>query len=80
MQESVIRRGRQPRRGPPDGLTTTQIGMWQAFRNGSVYDLNSGDTSSTIRTAAIPGALSAPYGPASCAGCSWTAPPRSTGA
>ncbi|MEU5953309.1 oxidoreductase [Streptomyces sp. NPDC047525] len=28
---------------PPDGLTAAEIGMWQAFRNGSVYDLRSGD-------------------------------------
>ncbi|WP_405481915.1 oxidoreductase [Streptomyces sp. NBC_00009] len=28
---------------PPDGLTGAEIGMWQAFRNGSVYDLSSGD-------------------------------------
>ncbi|MFJ1650872.1 oxidoreductase [Streptomyces sp. NPDC088337] len=26
-----------------DGLTATEAGMWQAFRNGSVYDLRSGD-------------------------------------
>ncbi|CAM5733950.1 Oxidoreductase OS=Streptomyces fumanus OX=67302 GN=GCM10018772_66550 PE=4 SV=1 [Streptomyces fumanus] len=28
---------------PPDGLTATEAGMWEAFRNGSVYDLSSGD-------------------------------------
>ncbi|MBW5421547.1 oxidoreductase [Streptomyces sp. BG9H] len=28
---------------PPDGLTAAEIGMWQAFRNGSVYDLRSGN-------------------------------------
>ncbi|GAB2773963.1 hypothetical protein GCM10027073_03350 [Streptomyces chlorus] len=28
----------------PDDLTATEAGMWQAFRNGSVYDLSSGDT------------------------------------
>ncbi|MFH0520111.1 oxidoreductase [Streptomyces sp. M41] len=28
----------------PDGLTAAEAGMWQAFRNGSVYDLSSGDT------------------------------------
>ncbi|WP_369196247.1 oxidoreductase [Streptomyces djakartensis] len=28
---------------PPDDLTTVEAGMWQAFRNGSVYDLSSGD-------------------------------------
>ncbi|MER5439547.1 oxidoreductase [Streptomyces sp. NPDC002790] len=27
----------------PDELTATEVGMWQAFRNGSVYDLRSGD-------------------------------------
>ncbi|ALO93242.1 oxidoreductase [Streptomyces hygroscopicus subsp. limoneus] len=27
----------------PDDLTATEAGMWQAFRNGSVYDLTSGD-------------------------------------
>ncbi|MDT0461699.1 oxidoreductase [Streptomyces gibsoniae] len=27
----------------PDDLTATEAGMWQAFRNGSVYDLRSGD-------------------------------------
>ncbi|MEW2514902.1 oxidoreductase [Streptomyces sp. NPDC046870] len=27
----------------PDDLTATEAGMWQAFRNGSVYDLSSGD-------------------------------------
>ena len=27
---------------PPDGLTAAEIGMWQAFRNGSVYDLRIG--------------------------------------
>lgn len=27
----------------PDDLTTAEAGMWQAFRNGSVYDLSSGD-------------------------------------
>ncbi|MGW1951851.1 oxidoreductase [Streptomyces sp. NPDC001920] len=28
----------------PDGLSAAEAGMWQAFRNGSVYDLSSGDT------------------------------------
>ncbi|MFD5076628.1 oxidoreductase [Streptomyces sp. NPDC058371] len=28
----------------PDELTAAEAGMWQAFRNGSVYDLRSGDT------------------------------------
>lgn len=28
---------------PPDGLTSAEVGMWQAFRNGTVYDLRSGD-------------------------------------
>ncbi|CAL9416629.1 oxidoreductase [Streptomyces sp. enrichment culture] len=28
---------------PPEDLTATEVGMWQAFRNGSVYDLSSGD-------------------------------------
>ncbi|WP_409472650.1 oxidoreductase [Streptomyces sp. HC307] len=28
----------------PDDLTATEAGMWQAFRNGSAYDLSSGDT------------------------------------
>ncbi|WP_309221686.1 oxidoreductase [Streptomyces sp. Act143] len=27
----------------PDDLTPAEVGMWQAFRNGSVYDLSSGD-------------------------------------
>lgn len=27
----------------PDGLTAAEVGMWQAFRNGSVYDLRTGD-------------------------------------
>ncbi|MFJ8789666.1 oxidoreductase [Streptomyces sp. NPDC102462] len=27
----------------PDDLTATEAGMWQAFRNGSVYDLSNGD-------------------------------------
>ncbi|MFJ3333561.1 oxidoreductase [Streptomyces sp. NPDC086766] len=27
----------------PDDLTATEAGMWQAFRNGSAYDLRSGD-------------------------------------
>ncbi|MFF2654360.1 oxidoreductase [Streptomyces sp. NPDC058045] len=27
----------------PDGLTGAEVGMWQAFRNGSVYDLRGGD-------------------------------------
>ncbi|MET7454447.1 oxidoreductase [Streptomyces sp. NPDC005574] len=27
----------------PDELTATEAGMWQAFRNGSLYDLSSGD-------------------------------------
>ncbi|MCL8010585.1 oxidoreductase [Streptomyces sp. AS02] len=27
----------------PDDLTAAELGMWQAFRNGSVYDLSSGD-------------------------------------
>jgi hypothetical protein len=27
----------------PDGLTSTEVGMWQAFRNGSIYDLRTGD-------------------------------------
>lgn len=26
-----------------DDLTATEAGMWQAFRNGSVYDLRTGD-------------------------------------
>ncbi|NKI41370.1 oxidoreductase [Streptomyces sp. LD120] len=29
---------------PPDWLTAAEIGMWQAFRNGSVYDLRTHDT------------------------------------
>ncbi|MFI6206609.1 oxidoreductase [Streptomyces sp. NPDC051041] len=29
---------------PPESLTAAEAGMWQAFRNGSVYDLSSGDT------------------------------------
>ncbi|MEU6228642.1 oxidoreductase [Streptomyces sp. NPDC047042] len=29
---------------PPDDLSAAEVGMWQAFRNGSVYDLSSGDT------------------------------------
>ncbi|MFB7654773.1 MULTISPECIES: oxidoreductase [unclassified Streptomyces] len=33
-----------PRDGElPDDLTAAEAGMWQAFRNGSVYDLSSGD-------------------------------------
>ncbi|MFZ4180336.1 oxidoreductase [Streptomyces sp. R02] len=28
---------------PPENLTAAEAGMWQAFRNGSVYDLSSGD-------------------------------------
>lgn len=28
----------------PDDLTAAEAGMWQAFRNGSTYDLSSGDT------------------------------------
>ncbi|NUR29370.1 MAG: oxidoreductase [Catenulispora sp.] len=28
---------------PPDELTAAEMGMWQAFRNGTVYDLSSGD-------------------------------------
>ncbi|WP_043675317.1 hypothetical protein [Streptomyces xylophagus] len=28
----------------PDDATAAELGMWQAFRNGSVYDLSSGDT------------------------------------
>ncbi|MEV0485221.1 oxidoreductase [Streptomyces sp. NPDC050508] len=28
----------------PDDATAAEAGMWQAFRNGSVYDLSSGDT------------------------------------
>ncbi|GAA1003783.1 MULTISPECIES: oxidoreductase [Streptomyces] len=28
---------------PPENLTTTEAGMWQAFRDGSEYDLRSGD-------------------------------------
>ncbi|MBG0856063.1 oxidoreductase [Streptomyces spinoverrucosus] len=28
----------------PDDLTAAEAGMWQAFRNGSEYDLSSGDT------------------------------------
>ncbi|OIJ89048.1 oxidoreductase [Streptomyces colonosanans] len=31
--------------GLPDDLTTAEAGMWQAFRNGSVYDLRGGDVS-----------------------------------
>ncbi|WP_406436611.1 oxidoreductase [Streptomyces sp. NBC_01613] len=27
----------------PDWLTAAEVGMWQAFRNGSVYDLRTGD-------------------------------------
>ncbi|MET4659086.1 hypothetical protein ABID80_002801 [Streptomyces sp. PvP037] len=30
--------------GPPEHLTAPEAGMWQAFRNGTVYDLSSGDT------------------------------------
>src|ERR1700752_3932712 len=28
----------------PKDLPAAELGMWQAFRNGSVYDLSSGDT------------------------------------
>ena len=28
---------------PPDGLTSAEVGMWQAFRNGTVHDLRSGN-------------------------------------
>ncbi|TLS40052.1 oxidoreductase [Streptomyces montanus] len=28
---------------PPEDLTAAEMGMWQAFRNGSVYDLRAGD-------------------------------------
>ncbi|GAA4333857.1 hypothetical protein GCM10023086_65400 [Streptomyces venetus] len=28
---------------PPEDLTAAEAGMWQAFRNGTVYDLSSGD-------------------------------------
>lgn len=28
----------------PDDLSAAEAGMWQAFRNGTVYDLTSGDT------------------------------------
>ncbi|MGC0332587.1 hypothetical protein RKD23_005577 [Streptomyces sp. SAI-170] len=28
---------------PPEDLTAAEVGMWQAFRNGTVYDLSSGD-------------------------------------
>jgi hypothetical protein len=28
----------------PDGLTAVEAGMWEAFRNGSAYDLSSGDS------------------------------------
>lgn len=28
---------------PPEGLTATEYGMWQAFRNGSTYDLRAGE-------------------------------------
>ena len=28
----------------PDELTAAEAGMWQSFRNGSVYDLRGGDT------------------------------------
>ncbi|MFG2608207.1 oxidoreductase [Streptomyces sp. NPDC048514] len=36
--------GTGPRAGDlPDDLTAAEAGMWQAFRNGSVYDLSSGD-------------------------------------
>ncbi|GGZ69213.1 oxidoreductase [Streptomyces echinoruber] len=28
---------------PPDGLTPAEAGMWQAFRDGSLYDLRAGD-------------------------------------
>ena len=27
----------------PDDLTAAEAGMWQAFRNGTVYDLSCGD-------------------------------------
>ncbi|WP_420907414.1 oxidoreductase [Streptomyces scabichelini] len=29
---------------PPDDLTAAETGMWQAFRDGSMYDLRTGDT------------------------------------
>ncbi|MFF0202968.1 oxidoreductase [Streptomyces sp. NPDC005017] len=28
---------------PPEELTAAEVGMWQAFRNGTAYDLSSGD-------------------------------------
>ncbi|MGP3977501.1 oxidoreductase [Streptomyces sp. 8N114] len=29
---------------PPDDLTPAELGMWQAYRNGSTYDLRTGDS------------------------------------
>ncbi|MFV0136554.1 oxidoreductase [Streptomyces sp. HMX87] len=40
MTEGAGRRAGEP----PEDLTATEAGMWQAFRNGTVYDLSSGDT------------------------------------
>ncbi len=56
----------------PDDLTAAEAGMWQAFRNGTVYDLRAGNATVDDPHGGHPWGPSAPYGPASCAGCSWT--------
>ncbi|GGU36653.1 oxidoreductase [Streptomyces daghestanicus] len=38
----------------PDELTAAEAGMWQAFRNGSVYDLSSGDAAADDPSGGLP--------------------------
>ncbi|MBW8704099.1 hypothetical protein MBT84_31335 [Streptomyces sp. MBT84] len=38
----------------PEDLTATEAGMWQAFRNGSEYDLRSGDAAADDPHGGVP--------------------------
>lgn len=61
----------------PDELTAAEAGMWQAFRNGSVYDLRSGDLTVDDPHGGHPWGPSAVSGPGSWHGCCSTGRPPS---
>lgn len=48
--------------GPPDGLTPTELHMWNAFRNGSTYDLSDTDPLLNDPFSPCPGVPSAASG------------------
>ena len=58
---------------PPTWLSAAELGMWQAFRNGSTYDLRTADPLQNDPHGPRPGARSAACGPGSWPCCCWTA-------